>query len=531
MAGFGDMSRMKESVTKLVDKLVSKIRPVDSKAVNAEPDVQTDAVIPTPPLWRKKTTLLIGGAIILLTAAGVIGVQKYNEYRINNTFEIFHVYQNGTIIGSVDSKDLVEKLIGDEKLELANNNPGINMVLDTGELTYESETAFKLYAETDATLSALEKSFTSHAVGVAVVVDGKTLGIVKDEAAAVNILSRLQSEYAPALASADSNTRTIESLSFNANETTTEQQEKVNSDEPSTVVTEIGFVEAVDVENVNIDPTEILDEDALYATIVDGSTKPTKYVVQKGDCVGCIAFKFGISEQVIYENNPSIVGDKITAGDELDLTVRMPEITVKSTEQTVEIEEIAIPIEYVKNDEIREGETKTIQTGSAGSQKLTYSIYKENGYILTEELISKEVIVEAVPTIIEKGTMVIAGIGSGQFSYPVTNHRLSSKYGSRWGRTHKGIDITGDKNIKAADAGVVEFVGTKNGYGNTIIIDHQNGYKTLYGHLKSIGVSKGDKLSQGDTIGVMGNTGRSTGVHLHFEILKNGSNVNPLSYL
>ncbi|HIW32399.1 MAG TPA: hypothetical protein IAA29_06410, partial [Candidatus Paenibacillus intestinavium] len=291
MTGFGDMSRLKESVTKLVDKLVSKIRRVDSQAVTAEPDEQTDALIPSTPLWRKKSTQFIGGAIILLTTASVIGVQQYNEYRTNNTFEIFHVYQNGTIIGSVDTRDEVEKLISDEQLELANNNPGITMVLETGELTYESETAFKLYADTDATLSALEQSFTSHAVGVAVVVDGKTLGVVKDEATAANILSRLQSEYAPALASAESKsqTKTIESLSYNADNAKTDEPATVSSDEPSTVVTEVGFVEDVNVESIVTEPTSIMDEDALYSTIVDGSTKPTKYVVQKGDCVGCIA--------------------------------------------------------------------------------------------------------------------------------------------------------------------------------------------------------------------------------------------------
>lgn len=209
----------------------------------------------------------------------------------------------------------------------------------------------------------------------------------------------------------------------------------------------------------------------------------------------------------------------------------MPDITVRSVEELVEIEEIAIPIQYVENDEMREGEQKTIQNGSPGSQRLVYEVTKENGYILSEELVAQEVIEEAVPTIIEKGTMIIAGTGSGSFAYPVSNYRISSKFGKRWGRLHAGVDFTGNKSIKASDAGVVEFVGNKNGYGKTIIIDHKNGYKTLYGHLSSYDVSKGDKVAKGDKIGVMGNTGRSTGVHLHFEILKNGEAVNPLSYL
>lgn len=529
MAGLRDMSQLKESASKLVNKLVRKIRPVDSQAVDADENQQAETLIQSAPLWRRKSTQLIGGAVILI-AAGIIGMQQYNQYKINHTFEVFHVYQDGHLIGSVDSKEQVEQLINDEQLELANENPGINMVLDTGELTYESETAYKLYADTDETLKRLEESFTSHAAGVAVVVDGKTLGIVKDEEAAANILARIQSEYAPSLANSDTATRSIQSLSYNASEDK-QKQDATEVDKEGTSIAEVSFVEDVEVKDVNIEPSQIIDEEELYKSIVEGSTKPTKYTIQKGDSISVIAQKFDISEEVIYTNNPWIEGDKITAGDELDLTVRMPDITVRVTEESVEIEEIAIPVEYVKNDELAEGKTKTIQTGKVGSQKLVYNIVKENGYTVSETLVSKEVLTEAVPTIIEKGTMVVAGVGTGQFSYPVSNASISSKYGSRWGRTHKGIDITGNKTIMAADAGVVEFVGTKNGYGNVIIIDHKNGFKTLYGHLKSYSVSKGDKVAKGDSIGIMGNTGRSTGVHLHFEIIKNGSQVNPLSYL
>ena len=533
MAGFGDMSRLKAYASSLVNKLKGSTSSKDSDNEHVQQNDATDAVIRTTPLWRKKSTI-IGGAIIAVTASVIIGVQQYQQYIKTNTFEIFHVYQNGEYVGTVNHKDEVQQFIEEEELELANNNPGVSMELETGELTYESEVGFKIAADSEATLSKLEQSFASHAVGVAIVVDGKTLGYVKDEVAATNILNRLQSQYAPQAASVQES-RQIQSLSYNANEEAADDkassEANASSEDESLTIKDVGFVEKVDITLDQIEPTAILEEEDLYKKIVDGSTKPTKYVVQKGDCIGCIAQKFGISEQVIYENNPSIEGDRITAGDELDLTVRMPDITVRSVEELVEIEEIAIPIQYVENDEMREGEQKTIQNGSPGSQRLVYEVTKENGYILSEELVAQEVIEEAVPTIIEKGTMIIAGTGSGSFAYPVSNYRISSKFGKRWGRLHAGVDFTGNKSIKASDAGVVEFVGNKNGYGKTIIIDHKNGYKTLYGHLSSYDVSKGDKVAKGDKIGVMGNTGRSTGVHLHFEILKNGEAVNPLSYL
>ena len=537
MARFGDMSRLKEYASNLVNRFKRNRSSVDSQNELIEPNGTTAAVKESTPLWRKKSVIITSSAVIAVATAAIIGIQQYKQYINNNTFEIFHVYQNGEYIGSVDEVTAVQQLINDEQMELAGNNPGLSMELHTGEITYESEIGFKITATTEETLSKLEQTFTSNAVGIAIVVDGKTLGYVKDEVAASNILSRVQKQYAPQ-AAAEAETRTFEALSFNATEAQAEEadtqpEEKQLSEvgDSALSIKEVQFVEAVDLTVDQVEPTEIMDEEELYKRIVDGSTKPTKYTVQKGDCIGCIAQKFGISEQVIYENNPNIVGDKITAGDEIDLTVRMPEITVRSVEQLVEIEEIAIPIQYVENKEVREGQTKTLQTGAPGSQRLTYEITKENGYIVSEELVAQEVIEEATPTIIEKGTMIVAGVGSGQFAYPVTNYRISSKYGKRWGKLHAGVDFTGNKNIKASDAGVVEFVGTKNGYGKTIIIDHQNGYKTLYGHLSSYDVSKGDKVEQGDKIGIMGNTGRSTGTHLHFEIIKNGSTVNPLKYL
>ena len=105
--------------------------------------------------------------------------------------------------------------------------------------------------------------------------------------------------------------------------------------------------------------------------------------------------------------------------------------------------------------------------------------------------------------------------------------------GPRWGRNHDGIDIARPSNrtIKASDNGRVTFTGWDGTYGQKVVINHSNGYETVYAHLASITVSVGDVVEQGQQIGVMGSTGRSTGVHLHFEVRNNGSLVNPMSVL
>lgn len=120
-----------------------------------------------------------------------------------------------------------------------------------------------------------------------------------------------------------------------------------------------------------------------------------------------------------------------------------------------------------------------------------------------------------------------------------TSGKLTSKFGNRrnpFGRGiqfHQGIDISNSKGTKivASAKGTVIFSGRKGGYGKAIIIDHGNGYKTLYAHNNNLLVSVGDKVDKGQLITEMGRTGRSTGYHLHFEIHKNNSPINPLDMI
>ena len=112
---------------------------------------------------------------------------------------------------------------------------------------------------------------------------------------------------------------------------------------------------------------------------------------------------------------------------------------------------------------------------------------------------------------------------------------VTSRFGSRWGRSHKGTDIGAPKGtpIKAAASGTVTVAqyGYSGGYGNYVIISHGNGVQTLYGHCNSLNVSVGEQVSQGQVIAFVGNTGNSFGNHLHLEIRVNGVAQNPQNYL
>lgn len=120
------------------------------------------------------------------------------------------------------------------------------------------------------------------------------------------------------------------------------------------------------------------------------------------------------------------------------------------------------------------------------------------------------------------------------FGFPVVgNYRSTSGFGPRWGRMHEGHDFAGSTGtpIHATADGVVVHAGRLGAYGNLIKIKHDFGYETRYAHLSRIRVEVGQRVSRGERIGDMGNTGRSTGTHVHYEIRKGGSALNPMKYI
>jgi murein DD-endopeptidase MepM/ murein hydrolase activator NlpD len=123
-------------------------------------------------------------------------------------------------------------------------------------------------------------------------------------------------------------------------------------------------------------------------------------------------------------------------------------------------------------------------------------------------------------------------VSSSGFIWPVSG-TLTSGYGWRWGRMHEGVDLAAGSGtpIYASAPGVVIACGYTGGYGNLVVIDHGGGVATAYGHQSSIAVGCGQSVGQGQVIGYVGNTGNSTGPHLHFEVRINGGAVDPLGYL
>ncbi|OXM14483.1 M23 family metallopeptidase [Paenibacillus herberti] len=480
---------------------------------------------PSRKRWIK--TLWIAAVIAaILLGAGYVGA---NQYIKSNTNDYYKVLVDGQAVGTVPDPAVVEELVKNKTAEMESTYPNLSMTLLTGDITYEKVTEYKGEAQPEAALTKLESSFQMKASGTEVKIAGKVIGVVKNEETAQAVLKQLQNKYAPPsrMKSALSKVQLLSTASKN--------------EAPADRISGVKFAEEISINETQLDPSQVLGQNQLLRLVSGGTEKNTKYTVQPGDCVGCIASKFDISREIIYKNNPSIENDLIKAGDVLDLTVNKPVVNVITTESQTEMITSEPQVITQKKATLNAGQFKVIQEGKPGSKRLTYSVVKQNGYKMSEDLVSIEVITKSVPKIIVRGTKVVSSEsssteigsreGSGTFAMPVSGYRITSTYGSRWGRLHKGLDLVGGSAIKAADDGVVEFAGKKNGYGNAIIIDHNNGYKTLYAHLDSLSVKTGQTVDRGQRMGVMGNTGNSTGIHLHFEIYKNGKLQNPLRYL
>jgi len=120
----------------------------------------------------------------------------------------------------------------------------------------------------------------------------------------------------------------------------------------------------------------------------------------------------------------------------------------------------------------------------------------------------------------------------GTFVFPA-NGPITSAFGRRWGRAHTGVDIDGATGspIIAAQTGTVTLAGWKNGYGNTVMIDHGNGVTTLYAHQARISVRNGQRVDRGQVLGTVGSTGNVTAAHLHYEVIVDGVHRNPAPWL
>ena len=312
-------------------------------------------------------------------------------------------------------------------------------------------------------------------------------------------------------------------------ESTPEENPAVAAQAVNDGVKYVGFSEKIQVTQTYVDKNLIKDKETTYNELTAKNDELSIYVVEPGDCLSVIAEKNNMTVDQIKELNPGIESDdNLYYDDRLNITVPTAAVQILVQKQETYEEKYNEDIVYEDDADMYIGESEVVQEGSQGTHIVTDLVTYKNDIESSREQLQENIEVAAVAQIVRRGTK-----SKPTYMYPVTNWNVTSNYGYRWGRLHAGTDVgvPVGTTVRASRAGQVVTAGWVGGYGNCVMIDHGDGVWTVYGHLSEFSTSVGSYVNQGDQIALSGNTGRSTGPHLHFEIRVNGSSVDPTPYL
>ena len=414
----------------------------------------------------------------------------------------YAVFVDGEKVGVVANQAEVENVV--EMVEQQGSSLlGYDYTVDN-DISYE----FALTLRSDLTESGeLQDVFYQDLAQVSdalrkyeVLVDGTSVGVVSDQEALNQLLDTIKSAY--------------------TNENTTSAE----------------FVENVEVRGV-YQTDNLLELDEMQAALTANTTGETTYTVVKGDTFNAIAYANDMSVSDLKELNPGIDINRLMIGDVLNIKEEIPLLSVRTTENITYTEEIECPVEEVEDSSMYVGTTKVLVEGTPGQAEVTADVTYVNGKEVERTVLSSTTLQEPTTTTIAVGTKEKPKTASnGYYIWPCSGS-ITSYFGGRYifgsYSYHSGLDIATSYGtpIKAADGGKVTFAGYKGAYGYLVIITHDNGTQTYYGHCSSLLVSTGERVYQGQTIARVGSTGRSTGNHCHFEVRIGGTSVNPLNYL
>ncbi len=295
----------------------------------------------------------------------------------------------------------------------------------------------------------------------------------------------------------------------------------------------VDFAEDVVIKEFDTKLGNIQKKEDVLDYMLTGAVEVKTYKVKAGDTFGAIAKSLGMSQEELMSTNPDINPAKLSIDQELVLNRVRPVLTVQTTEIQEYIAYIDFDVTYEESASLFKGETAVKRAGVKGEKQVVARVVRNNGEEIDRVELQAEVISQPKDQIVVKGTKPLPPlIGTGVLQYPVRG-RLTSRFGTRWGRMHNGIDLANPHGtkIRAADGGIVISAGWEGALGYCIKIDHGQNMSTVYGHCSKLLVKKGDKVYQGQHIANVGNTGRSTGPHLHFEVHIKGVPQNPLKYL
>lgn len=295
------------------------------------------------------------------------------------------------------------------------------------------------------------------------------------------------------------------------------------------------FSEKIEVVETYLPENQLISLEEAVSLVVMEQEMPSYYEVVAGDTLTEIAIKVNIPMVRIVEMNDSLedIDTIIYTGDKLLITVPEPELSVNWVEDKYYDEVYDADVIYIDNDNWYTNRVVVRQEPSSGFRRVVAEVSYVNDKEVSRVILKEEIAMPAVAKVVERGTQV-----PPTYIKPLQGGIVTSTFGNRpqpvpgASTYHQAIDWatpTGTP-IYASSGGTVARAGWIGTYGNAIYINHPDGTQTRYAHLSRILVSPGQKVKQGETIALSGNTGNTSGPHVHFEMIIDGVKVDPFKY-
>lgn len=469
-------------------------------------------------LLKNKKNILKKATFVSLLATSLTAQVVFSKENQDSLKKIHHVYINDTYIGTVSDKEALDKMVKQQEGKVAKEYKELSVDARSAVQTIP-ESVFNHQTNDEEVLEKVQQMLVVEASAYALILDNQPIAFVKDQQDYEETMRQLYLQFVTE----------DELAQWEANQKRTSPFPALNVDESRIV--DISLEQPLSTKENRVVPADIMTPEQVVKFLLTGVKEQAMYEVQTNDVLGSIAKQHDLTIDELLSLNEGMTRKTVLrVGQKLNVTISKPVVNVSVVKEKRVIEPIQHKKTITEDSEMFKGESTVTQQGVDGQRDAVHQIQEYNGEVIGQSLKEEQVLEQPVEHIEIVGTKIIPSRGTGEFQWPTGGGYISSKMGMRWGAFHKGIDIARPSNydIYAADNGEVTYVGYDGSYGEKVIINHNNGFQTVYAHLSRIDVVEGQVVPKGETIGRMGRTGNSTGVHLHFEVLENGSNIDPL---
>ena len=492
----------------------------------------------------KKNIPIVISLLVAFLIVAFIGILNPQSDKIK---EVYNVYLDGKLLGSINSKSSLEKYIDNEQKKLKREFD-VKKVYKPNGLEIEKCLTHNVKVLSEKQIYNKIKEKTSFTI------KGYTISIKSDDSE--------EKIYVVDKKMFDEAVNQVLNVFVNSEDVKNYKNDTQKEIETTgSLIEDISIKEKITITESYISTDELIftDVSTLTKYLLFGSLdKDQEYTVQPGDTIETVSFnnKLGVEEFLIV--NPEFTSSKnlLSVGQKVNISLIDPIFSIVVQKHVVE--DMPKNYETITKDDssMYQGQTKVETEGVNGVQRVTSKVRYVNGQPEPAIITNYTTITEPINKVVLRGTKslpsesIYTGTGSpaitaGIWGWPtVSPYIVTSEFKYRWGRLHAGLDISGcgfGSPIYSIGPGTVISVttgcpgqgylgsGCGGGYGNAVFIDHGNGMVVKYAHLNSVNASVGQTVGRGTYVGTMGNSGSSSGTHLHFEVRVNGNPINPRS--